>query len=135
MAELNVERFALRKDGSLTLSLPQGTHDDVFWATALALYATVEMKPSNLMPSGSEDKGWGKHLTVNYFPNQVNAVCSVSGDLRIEEGSMEDYKALVEFHYRNVTAHPAPIKIFTLWRSDNELAGVIVYSYPPQVFG
>jgi phage FluMu gp28-like protein len=48
VAELNVERFTLRKDGSLTLSHPQGTHDDVFWATALALYATVEMKPVEL---------------------------------------------------------------------------------------
>jgi len=48
VSELNVERFALRKDGSLILSHPQGTHDDVFWATALALYATVEMKPVEL---------------------------------------------------------------------------------------
>jgi hypothetical protein len=48
VAELNVERFSLRKDGCFTLSHPQGTHDDVFWATALALYATVEMKPVDL---------------------------------------------------------------------------------------
>jgi phage FluMu gp28-like protein len=43
VAELNVERFELRKDGSIAFNHPQGTHDDVFWATALALYATVEM--------------------------------------------------------------------------------------------
>ena len=43
VAELNVERFELRKDGGIAFSHPQGTHDDVFWATALALYATVEM--------------------------------------------------------------------------------------------
>jgi len=43
VAELNVERFELRKDGTIAFSHPQGTHDDVFWATALALYATVEM--------------------------------------------------------------------------------------------
>lgn len=48
VAELNVEKFALRKDGSLTFSHPGGTHDDVFWSTALALYATVEMKPFDL---------------------------------------------------------------------------------------
>ena len=41
--EFNVERFALRKDGGLAFSHPQGTHDDVFWAAALAVYATVEM--------------------------------------------------------------------------------------------
>jgi phage FluMu gp28-like protein len=44
-SELNVERFALRKDGSISFSHPRGTHDDVFWSTALALYATVEMSP------------------------------------------------------------------------------------------
>jgi len=43
VTELNVERFDLRKDGSIGFSHPQGTHDDVWWATALALYATVEM--------------------------------------------------------------------------------------------
>jgi phage FluMu gp28-like protein len=44
-AELNVERYDLRKDGAIGFSHPNGTHDDVFWATALAVYATVEMSP------------------------------------------------------------------------------------------
>ena len=43
--ELNVERFDLRKDGAIGFSHPNGTHDDVFWATALAVYATCEMSP------------------------------------------------------------------------------------------
>lgn len=43
--ELNVERYDLRKDGAIGFSHPNGTHDDVFWATALAIYATVEMAP------------------------------------------------------------------------------------------
>ncbi len=43
--ELNVERYELRKDGTQGFSHPNGTHDDVFWATALALYASVEMAP------------------------------------------------------------------------------------------
>ena len=42
-AELHVEKFDYLKDGSIKLSHPEGTHDDVFWAVALALYATVEM--------------------------------------------------------------------------------------------
>jgi len=45
VAELNVERFELRKDGSIALSHPQGQHDDTFWATALALYCSVKMTP------------------------------------------------------------------------------------------
>jgi hypothetical protein len=43
VTELNIERFELRKDGSIAFNHPQGTHDDVWWAIALALYATVEM--------------------------------------------------------------------------------------------
>lgn len=43
VTELNVERFELRKDSSIAFNHPSGTHDDVFWATALALYGTVEM--------------------------------------------------------------------------------------------
>jgi phage FluMu gp28-like protein len=43
--ELNIERYDLRKDGAIGFSHPNGTHDDVFWATALAIYATVEMAP------------------------------------------------------------------------------------------
>jgi hypothetical protein len=43
--ELNVERFVLRKDGAIGFSHPQGTHDDVFWSIALAVYATAKMEP------------------------------------------------------------------------------------------
>ena len=35
--ELNVERYSLHKDGTIGYHHPTGTHDDVFWATALAV--------------------------------------------------------------------------------------------------
>jgi phage FluMu gp28-like protein len=47
-SELNAERYELRKDGAIALSHPIGTHDDVFWSVALAVYATVEMKAFDL---------------------------------------------------------------------------------------
>jgi hypothetical protein len=43
--ELNVERYELRKDGAISFSHPNGTHDDVFWSIALAVFATAEMQP------------------------------------------------------------------------------------------
>jgi hypothetical protein len=43
--ELNVERYALRKDGTIGFEHPRGTHDDVFWSIALAVYATATMSP------------------------------------------------------------------------------------------
>lgn len=40
IAELNLERFELTKEGKIRLSHPIGTHDDRFWAVALAVFAT-----------------------------------------------------------------------------------------------
>jgi hypothetical protein len=43
--ELNRERYTLQKDGAISFSHPYGTHDDVFWSIALAVYATAELTP------------------------------------------------------------------------------------------
>jgi len=45
VAELNVERFELRKDGTLRFSHPENQHDDVWWATALAISCGVKLAP------------------------------------------------------------------------------------------
>jgi phage FluMu gp28-like protein len=41
-AELNVEKFELLKTGHIKFSHPEGSHDDVFWATALAVYGAAK---------------------------------------------------------------------------------------------
>jgi len=41
-AELNIEKYELMKTGHLRFSHPEGVHDDVFWSTALAIYASVQ---------------------------------------------------------------------------------------------
>jgi len=46
--ELNVERYELSKSGKLLFNHPQGTHDDQFWALALAVYAAEQVKPPPL---------------------------------------------------------------------------------------
>jgi hypothetical protein len=46
--ELNVERYELQQDATIKLSHPNGTHDDVFWAITLAVFATVDMQPFDL---------------------------------------------------------------------------------------
>ncbi len=43
--ELNVERMELRKDGTYRFYHPENQHDDVWWATALAIFASVETSP------------------------------------------------------------------------------------------
>ncbi len=39
IAELNLERYELTKEGKIKLFHPLGTHDDRFWAVAMAAYA------------------------------------------------------------------------------------------------
>jgi phage FluMu gp28-like protein len=48
IAELNIERFELTKEGKIKFSHPEGTHDDRFWSLALAAYATRKEQPPAL---------------------------------------------------------------------------------------
>jgi len=90
----------------------------------------------DLAPSIHVHKGWGERISIKYYPNRPNKVCSVTRNLHIEEGTIEDYRRLAEFHYRNPETHPIPIKIFSLKSEDGECVGVILYSYPPpNIFG
>jgi energy-coupling factor transporter ATP-binding protein EcfA2/GNAT superfamily N-acetyltransferase len=112
----NVQKLARKLDKAV---LAATTHTDLF---------------KDLKPSVHIHKRFGKELQVKYYPNQLNEQCSLVKEMRIEEGSIADYRKLSVFHYR--TSHcPAPKKIFVLKRKD-ELCGVIVYSWsPPNTFG
>ena len=48
--ELNVERYELGKTGKILFNHPQGTHDDRFWALALAVYAAEQAPPPPSRP-------------------------------------------------------------------------------------
>jgi phage FluMu gp28-like protein len=50
LQELNVERFELTKSGQIHFSHPSGTHDDRFWAFALAVYATRAGTSGSMIP-------------------------------------------------------------------------------------
>jgi len=47
--ELNSERYELAKTGRIQFNHPDGTHDDKFWATALAVLATQRQKTSTII--------------------------------------------------------------------------------------
>ena len=47
-SEMNIERYELRRDGTICFNHPFGSHDDVWWAIALCVYATIEMKKLEL---------------------------------------------------------------------------------------
>jgi ABC-type ATPase with predicted acetyltransferase domain len=83
----------------------------------------------DLNPSVHIHKRFGKEITVNYYPNIPAKECSLTKEMRIEQGTTEDWRKLAVFHYRSHKI-AAPRKIFSLKRGE-ELCGVIVYCYPP----
>jgi ABC-type ATPase with predicted acetyltransferase domain len=74
-------------------------------------------------------KRFGEEITVNYYLNESAKECSLAEEMRVVEGSTEDWRRLACFHYRSHRIG-APRKIFCLKRGE-ELCGVIVYCYPP----
>jgi len=83
----------------------------------------------DLHPSVHIHKRFGKEITVNYYPNMPAKECSLVKEMRIEEGTTEDWRKLAAFHYRSHKI-AGPRKIFCLKRGE-ELCGVIVYAHPP----
>jgi len=107
----NLQKLA-RQQGKAVLAAT--THTDLF---------------EDLNPSVHIHKRFGKEITVNYCPNKPTKECSLIHEMRIEEGTTEDWRKLAGFHYRSHEI-AAPRKIFCLKRGE-ELCGVIVYCYPP----
>jgi ABC-type lipoprotein export system ATPase subunit/GNAT superfamily N-acetyltransferase len=107
----NVQKLA-RKLGKALIAAT--THTDLF---------------EDLNPSVHIHKRFGKEIAIRYYPNEPARECSLAKEMRIEEGSLEDWRALAGFHYRSHRV-AGPRKVFRLMRGD-ELCGVIVYAYPP----
>ncbi|MEM2738808.1 MAG: GNAT family N-acetyltransferase, partial [Candidatus Bathyarchaeia archaeon] len=107
----NLQKLA-RQQGKAVLAAT--THTDLF---------------EDLNPSVHIHKRFGKEITVKYYPNVPAKECSLVKEMRIEEGTTEDWRKLADFHYRGHKI-AGPRKIFCLKRGD-ELCGVIVYAHPP----
>ncbi len=107
----NLQKLA-RQQGKAVLAAT--THTDLF---------------EDLNPSVHIHKRFGKEITVNYYPNVLAKECSLVKEMRIQEGTTEDWRKLAGFHYRSHKI-AGPRKIFCLKRGE-ELCGVIVYCHPP----
>jgi len=113
----NVQKLA-RQEGKAVLAAT--THTDLF---------------EDLKPSVHVHKRFGKEIVVKYYPNEINRECSLVREMHIEQGTLQDYRRLAGFHYRDSKGIVACQKVFVLKRGD-EAAGVIVYSSPAvAVFG
>jgi ABC-type lipoprotein export system ATPase subunit/GNAT superfamily N-acetyltransferase len=107
----NLQKLA-RQQGKAVLAAT--THTDLF---------------EDLNPSVHIHKRFGREITVNYYPNKPAKECSLVKEMRIEEGTVKNWRQLAHFHYRSHKI-AGPRKIFCLKRGD-ELCGVIVYAHPP----
>ena len=83
----------------------------------------------DLTPSVLVHKRFGEEIQIEYFANNHVVECSLIREMKVEEGTKEDWQKLCCFHYRG---HKTSVvrKFFRLTRG-NELCGVIVYTYPP----
>ncbi|MEM1550431.1 MAG: hypothetical protein QXX56_05770 [Candidatus Bathyarchaeia archaeon] len=111
----NIQKLARRLGKAVIVAT---THIDLF---------------DDLNPSVHIHKRFGKEVTVKYYSNEPARECSLIKEMRVEEGTTEDWKRLAHYHYRSHRVM-APRKIFRLVRGD-ELCGVIILlcSYPPPV--
>jgi ABC-type ATPase with predicted acetyltransferase domain len=95
-----------------------------------AIAATAHSDLSeDLNPSVIVHKRFGQEIQVKYCQSQPKTECSLTREMRIEQGNIADWHKLSSLHYRGHKI-AVPRKIFRLIRNE-ELCGVIVYSYPP----
>ena len=82
----------------------------------------------DLAPSVHVHKRFGKEINVKYYPNEERRECSLLKEMKVQEGSYEDWKKVAGFHYRS---HQVAFmqKIFVLKRKDR-ICGAAVYVYP-----
>jgi ABC-type transport system involved in cytochrome c biogenesis ATPase subunit len=76
-------------------------------------------------------KRYGREIEIQYKQCPIPAECSLIKEMKIEQGTITDWKNLAQFHYRTHKV-AAPRKIFRIMKED-ELCGVIVYGYPPPI--
>jgi GNAT superfamily N-acetyltransferase len=109
----NIQKLARQMGRAVVVAT---THTDLF---------------DDLKPSVHIHKRFGREITVNYYGNEAAEECSLTKEMRVEEGEFSDYKKLSVFHYRSSRC-PPPRKVFVLKRGE-ELCGVIVYSFPSSI--
>ena len=83
----------------------------------------------DLNPSVHIVKGWGREKEIKYTSNPTPRPCNVTKDATIRESTRDEYMQLGYLHYRDHKP-PVPYKFYAL-DINNDLAGVIAYSYSP----
>lgn len=83
----------------------------------------------DLNPSVRIHKRFGKEIEITYTENKPAPQCSLVKEMVVEKGTLADYKALAEFHYRE--SKVAYVRKVTRLMRGSELCGVLVYIYPP----
>ena len=93
----NLQKIA-RQQGKAVIAAT--THGDLF---------------EDLNPSVHVYKRFGKEIQIKYYSNEAAAECSLIREMKVEQGSKEDWLKLSVFHYRGHNV-AVPRKIFRLIR-------------------
>ena len=96
---------------------------------ALITATTQNDLAEDLKPNILIHKRFGQEINITYYPNPTPTECSITKQMNIEPGTINDWNKLSPFHYRAHTIS-IPRKIYRMVRGE-ELCGVIVYTYPP----
>ena len=93
-----------------TVVIAATTHGDLF---------------EDLKPSVHVHKRFGQEIQINYCSKEAAGECSLIREMKVEQGSIGDWRKLSGFHYRGHNV-AVPRKIFRLMRGE-ELCGVIYH--------
>jgi len=85
----------------------------------------------DLAPNVHIHKQYGQAITIKYHPKAKTHNCTLTQQTHITEGTIQDYKQLSQFHYRQ-GKNPPPKKTFTL-KHKNKTIGIAIYGYPPPI--
>ncbi|MFT4413202.1 ATP-binding cassette domain-containing protein [Fredinandcohnia humi] len=111
VVSFNIQKMARKFNKTLVVAT---THNDLL---------------QDLYPSIVVTKGIENDVKIERFQIPAECQCSLIKDLVLEEGTLDDYKVLARFHYRDARI-AVPDKIYKFTNSRKEVVGVIVYVYP-----
>jgi hypothetical protein len=65
----------------------------------------------DLRPSVHVDKRFGEEIQIDYYPNNGSLECSLTKEMKVEEGSKTDWLRLANFHYRGHNVASARLNV------------------------
>jgi len=135
---VNIDKIEIDKDRPLIDTVGKTVVQGFMLLSRVGLGDAFLFIDEDLNPTVRVDKRFGSEIRIHYNDDKSVKECSLVREMVLAEGTYADWKKLSVFHYRSHRTPPQR-KIFIIKRStgykqeDDELCGIVVYSYPPIV--